>query len=160
MEYFATDPRVLSTFAKHHKTRHVMPDDMIAKLCKADKICAATEMQTQVEKARLRQFASETIAINGGARGKSRARQNTSIDQWFLTGGGHASPVSVNKFSEGREPLRALQRGKFLNGKVFRPTCLFQVRGGGGLETQDCYLGRRGRKKGLRTTAIDECCFI
>jgi len=113
MEYFATDPRVLSTFAKHHKTRHVMPDDMIAKLCKADKICAATEMQTQVEKARLRQFASETIAINGGARGKSRARQNTSIDQWFLTGGGTPPQRASINFQRGANPYALYNVGSF-----------------------------------------------
>jgi len=34
------------------------------------------------------------------------------IHQWFFAGGG-PSQEGVNKFPEGREPLRALQHGKF-----------------------------------------------
>nr|CAB3263848.1 mitochondrial intermediate peptidase [Phallusia mammillata] len=48
MEYFAMDRRVLSSFAKHHKTRETLPLEMINKLCHADKLCATSEMQTQV----------------------------------------------------------------------------------------------------------------
>jgi len=50
------------------------------------------------------------------------------LGQWFITGG-HTSPGSVKKFPRDREPLRALQHGKFLNRKVFRPSCLFKVIG-------------------------------
>ncbi|CAK8688079.1 mitochondrial intermediate peptidase-like [Clavelina lepadiformis] len=48
MEYFATDARVLASFAKHYKTRETLPETMIDSLCGADKTCAVTEMQTQV----------------------------------------------------------------------------------------------------------------
>ena len=48
MEYFATDARVLASFAKHYKTRETLPETMIDSLCRAEKTCAVTEMQTQV----------------------------------------------------------------------------------------------------------------
>jgi len=35
----------------------------------------------------------------------------------------------VNKFPGGRVSLRVVEHGKFLNEKVFRPICLFKVRG-------------------------------
>jgi len=41
------------------------------------------------------------------------------LEQWFLTG---ARPQGgVKKFSGGREPSRALQHEKFLNGNVYLP---------------------------------------
>jgi len=43
------------------------------------------------------------------------------VDQWLLTGEGRVTPGGVKKFSGGREPLRALQHGKFLNGNVHLP---------------------------------------
>nr|XP_039262871.1 mitochondrial intermediate peptidase-like [Styela clava] len=48
MEYYANDEKVLSKFAKHHKTREALPPDMIKKLCEADHVCAASDMQLQV----------------------------------------------------------------------------------------------------------------
>lgn len=48
MEYYANNATVLSKFAKHHKTREVLPPDVISKLCEQEKICAASEMQVQV----------------------------------------------------------------------------------------------------------------
>ena len=48
MEYFASDPRVMSVFAKHHKTRKPLSADMIHSLCDAEKMYSVTEMQTQV----------------------------------------------------------------------------------------------------------------
>ncbi len=48
MEYFANDYRVLSQFARHHKTDETLPEDMIARLCASKKQFAAFEMQTQV----------------------------------------------------------------------------------------------------------------
>ena len=48
MEYFAKDPTVLSSFARHYRTGEKLPPDMVESLCKADKLLAFSEMQMQV----------------------------------------------------------------------------------------------------------------
>ncbi|OWF56707.1 mitochondrial intermediate peptidase-like [Mizuhopecten yessoensis] len=48
MEYFVSDPRVLSTFAFHHKTGEPLPMEQIQKLCEAKRLYAASDMQVQV----------------------------------------------------------------------------------------------------------------
>ncbi|XP_014259771.1 mitochondrial intermediate peptidase [Cimex lectularius] len=48
MEYFASDPRVLRTFAKHYETQEPMPEDMIHKLCDSKHVFGASDMQLQV----------------------------------------------------------------------------------------------------------------
>ncbi|KAK9507663.1 hypothetical protein O3M35_007470 [Rhynocoris fuscipes] len=48
MEYFASDKRVLKTFAKHYETRKEMPEEMMDQLCASKKIFGASEMQQQV----------------------------------------------------------------------------------------------------------------
>ncbi|XP_073989933.1 mitochondrial intermediate peptidase [Rhodnius prolixus] len=48
MEYFASDKRVLKTFAKHYETQEPMPDDLINKLCDSKHVFDASEMQLQV----------------------------------------------------------------------------------------------------------------
>lgn len=48
MEYFATDPRVVSTFARHWQTGEPLPEDKIHNLCLTKKMFAASEMQLQV----------------------------------------------------------------------------------------------------------------
>lgn len=48
MEYFASDSRVLSKFAKHFKTQKPMPNNLIEKLCASKHIFCASEMQNQV----------------------------------------------------------------------------------------------------------------
>lgn len=48
MEYFASDSRVLSKFAKHFKTQKPMPNHLIEKLCASKHIFCASEMQNQV----------------------------------------------------------------------------------------------------------------
>lgn len=48
MEYFAGDPRVLRTFAKHFQTKEPMPDDMLQRLCASKNIFCASETQLQV----------------------------------------------------------------------------------------------------------------
>lgn len=48
MEYFASDPRVLKTFAKHYQTGEPIPDDKLKRLCASKHIFSASETQLQV----------------------------------------------------------------------------------------------------------------
>ncbi|XP_049812757.1 mitochondrial intermediate peptidase [Schistocerca nitens] len=48
MEYFAADPRVVQTFARHFQTQEKMPEDMLIRLCASKHLFAASEMQLQV----------------------------------------------------------------------------------------------------------------
>ncbi|XP_067008945.1 mitochondrial intermediate peptidase isoform X2 [Anabrus simplex] len=48
MEYFAADPRVVRTFARHFQTQERMPEDMLMRLCASKYLFAASEMQVQV----------------------------------------------------------------------------------------------------------------
>ncbi|PNF26134.1 Mitochondrial intermediate peptidase [Cryptotermes secundus] len=48
MEYFAADPRVVRTFAKHFQTQECMPEEMLVRLCASKHLFAASEMQVQV----------------------------------------------------------------------------------------------------------------
>lgn len=48
MEYFASDPRVLKSFAKHYQTGEPIPDDKLKRLCASKHIFSASETQLQV----------------------------------------------------------------------------------------------------------------
>lgn len=48
MEYFANDPRVLKTFARHCSTQEAMPKDMLERLCYSKHMFSASETQSQV----------------------------------------------------------------------------------------------------------------
>lgn len=48
MEYFASDPRVLGTFARHFQTQEPMPEEMMRRLCISKHLFAASETQLQV----------------------------------------------------------------------------------------------------------------
>uniref|UniRef100_A0A0B6ZZD4 Peptidase M3A/M3B catalytic domain-containing protein n=1 Tax=Arion vulgaris TaxID=1028688 RepID=A0A0B6ZZD4_9EUPU len=48
MEFFAAEPRVISTFARHYKTGEPMKKSDVKNLCDAKKIFAASDMQQQV----------------------------------------------------------------------------------------------------------------
>jgi intermediate peptidase len=47
MEYFASDPRVVATFARHYKTGEPMPQELIMKYSMAKHVFAASDMQMQ-----------------------------------------------------------------------------------------------------------------
>uniref|UniRef100_A0A1A9WMX6 Peptidase M3A/M3B catalytic domain-containing protein n=1 Tax=Glossina brevipalpis TaxID=37001 RepID=A0A1A9WMX6_9MUSC len=48
MEYFASDPRVLRTFARHFQTHKPMSDSMLQRLCNSKNLFSASETQLQV----------------------------------------------------------------------------------------------------------------
>ncbi|XP_037952357.1 mitochondrial intermediate peptidase [Teleopsis dalmanni] len=48
MEYFASDPRVLRTFARHFQTHKPMSEDMLYRLCASKNFFSASETQLQV----------------------------------------------------------------------------------------------------------------
>lgn len=48
MEYFAADPRVLKTFAKHFQTKETIPDEMLQRLCGSKHLFMASETQLQI----------------------------------------------------------------------------------------------------------------
>ncbi|XP_053631220.2 mitochondrial intermediate peptidase [Cherax quadricarinatus] len=47
MEFFATDPRVLGTFARHYKTGEVIPQELLERLVASKSVFGASEMQLQ-----------------------------------------------------------------------------------------------------------------
>uniref|UniRef100_A0A8P4KHX9 Mitochondrial intermediate peptidase n=1 Tax=Dicentrarchus labrax TaxID=13489 RepID=A0A8P4KHX9_DICLA len=48
MEYFATDYRVISQFARHYETGQPLPETMVARLCESKKVCGAADTQLQI----------------------------------------------------------------------------------------------------------------
>ncbi|XP_064158560.1 mitochondrial intermediate peptidase-like [Anguilla rostrata] len=48
MEYFATDFRVVSQFARHYQTGQPLPERMVARLSESKKVCGAADTQLQV----------------------------------------------------------------------------------------------------------------
>lgn len=48
MEYFASDPRVLSTFARHFQTQEPMPASLMNRLCVSKHLFSASETQLQL----------------------------------------------------------------------------------------------------------------
>ena len=48
MEFFASDPRVVSRFARHYKTGEALPMERLEALCAAKHTFAAADMQQQV----------------------------------------------------------------------------------------------------------------
>uniref|UniRef100_A0A6I8P1N3 Mitochondrial intermediate peptidase n=1 Tax=Ornithorhynchus anatinus TaxID=9258 RepID=A0A6I8P1N3_ORNAN len=56
MEYFASDYRVVTQFAKHYQTGQPLPKSMVSRLCESKKVCAAADMQLQVFYAALDQI--------------------------------------------------------------------------------------------------------
>uniref|UniRef100_A0A674PRB8 Mitochondrial intermediate peptidase n=1 Tax=Takifugu rubripes TaxID=31033 RepID=A0A674PRB8_TAKRU len=48
MEYFASDYRVISQFARHYETGQPLPETMVARLSESKKVCGAADIQLQV----------------------------------------------------------------------------------------------------------------
>ncbi|KAM9852940.1 mitochondrial intermediate peptidase-like [Aulostomus maculatus] len=48
MEYFASDYRVISQFARHYETGQPLPESMVARLCESKKVCGAADIQLQI----------------------------------------------------------------------------------------------------------------
>ncbi|XP_075906076.1 mitochondrial intermediate peptidase-like [Nelusetta ayraudi] len=48
MEYFATDYRVISQFARHYQTGQPLPETMVTRLCESKKVCGAADTQLQI----------------------------------------------------------------------------------------------------------------
>jgi len=66
MEYFAGDPRVLRTFARHFQTHKPISEDMLMRLCASKHHFAASETQLQVFYSALDQEYHGTGARQGG----------------------------------------------------------------------------------------------
>jgi len=75
-----------------------------------------------------------------------RCFSNVCISQFpksyihFLPVPEYSKPMVLNlgaRLARGRQPLRDLQHGNFLNGKIFRPIYVFK---NGGLETKENYV--------------------
>ena len=48
MEYFSSDPRVLSMIGKHYKTGESLPEDVTKKFCATKKVFNGVDIQTQL----------------------------------------------------------------------------------------------------------------
>ncbi|XP_033253613.1 mitochondrial intermediate peptidase-like [Drosophila miranda] len=66
MEYFASDPRVLRTFARHFQTHKPISEDMVQRLCASKHLFAASETQLQVFYSALDQEYHGDMAQKGG----------------------------------------------------------------------------------------------
>nr|XP_061797355.1 mitochondrial intermediate peptidase-like [Nerophis lumbriciformis] len=56
MEYFASDYRVVSQFARHYETGQPLPESMVTRLCESKKVCGAADTQLQIFYAALDQI--------------------------------------------------------------------------------------------------------
>ncbi|XP_034023957.1 mitochondrial intermediate peptidase-like [Thalassophryne amazonica] len=48
MEYFATDYRIVSKFARHYETGQPLPESMVSRLTESKKVCGAADTQLQI----------------------------------------------------------------------------------------------------------------
>ena len=68
MEFFASDPRVVSQFARHHATGEEMPAELMKRWIKSKKVFIASETQLQVFYAALDQaYHSPSVCASQGA---------------------------------------------------------------------------------------------
>ncbi|EDW01834.1 mitochondrial intermediate peptidase [Drosophila grimshawi] len=67
MEYFASDPRVLRTFARHFQTHKPISEDMLQRLCASKHLFAASETQLQVFYSALDQVYHSDAAQQGAS---------------------------------------------------------------------------------------------
>ncbi|XP_017785977.1 PREDICTED: mitochondrial intermediate peptidase [Nicrophorus vespilloides] len=76
MEFFARDPRVLRTFARHFQTKEAMPEDMLQRLCASKHLFTASEMQIQLFYSALDQNYHVRHPLNGNTTDVLEATQN------------------------------------------------------------------------------------
>lgn len=75
MEFFASDPRVVSRFARHHATGQAMPEELMTRWIKSKKVFTASETQLQVFYAALDQaYHSASVFANGESTTDTLAR--------------------------------------------------------------------------------------
>ncbi|XP_057176984.1 mitochondrial intermediate peptidase isoform X2 [Triplophysa rosa] len=48
MEYFASDYRVVSQFARHYQTGEPLPESLVSRLCESKRVCGAADTQLQI----------------------------------------------------------------------------------------------------------------
>ncbi|KAA0704200.1 Mitochondrial intermediate peptidase [Triplophysa tibetana] len=48
MEYFASDYRVVSQFARHYQTGEPLPESLVSRLCESKRVCSAADTQLQI----------------------------------------------------------------------------------------------------------------
>ncbi|ROL54176.1 Mitochondrial intermediate peptidase [Anabarilius grahami] len=48
MEYFASDYRVVSQFARHYQTGEPLPESLVSRLCESKRVCNAADTQLQI----------------------------------------------------------------------------------------------------------------
>lgn len=65
MEYFAADPRIIKTFARHFQTKEPMPKEMLERLCASKRLFVASEMQAQLFYSALDQVYHSAHPLNG-----------------------------------------------------------------------------------------------
>lgn len=65
MEFFAWDPRVLMTFARHYRTGQGLPEEIVVRLCHGRTMFGALEMQRQVLYAMIDQIYHGPYPLSG-----------------------------------------------------------------------------------------------
>ncbi|KAF2901156.1 hypothetical protein ILUMI_05032 [Ignelater luminosus] len=65
MEYFASDIRILKSFARHFQTKEPMPDDMLQHLCASKYVFTASEIEHQLFYSALDQLYHARHPLNG-----------------------------------------------------------------------------------------------
>lgn len=84
MEYFASDPRVVRTFAKHYKTGEPMPEDMLLKMCQAKHIFQSSEIQVQIFYSLLDQVYHGEYPLKGTTTEVLAALQNEHCELQYV----------------------------------------------------------------------------
>lgn len=86
MEFFASDPRVVSKFARHHASGQPMPTELINCWVKSKKVFTASETQLQVFYAALDQaYHSSRVCVGSGRDGGSTTSMLAKIQSQYYS---------------------------------------------------------------------------